>query len=278
MTGFQYRVYGLIFVPIVQSRVLVPETGHAGADLCVSYCGREIGEHVPVPAPAWVARSDGFPLWTAQTAEGMYHRLRYEGAGTFGEFVFDPTGSRVWITWGEGVTRADLSAVLLGPVLGCVLRLRGVTCLHGSVVALDGQAVALLGSKGAGKSTTALSLAQRGGMPAERVAVLSDDLAALVDEGDRFRVQIGYPQLRLTPQAATALCGSYDGLRPLWSSRKERPQKRSLDLQRGDAWLCRGPMPLAALYLLGPRGQRAPFAGATGTAAASSTPLPPIAP
>src|SRR5207302_1716173 len=141
-----------------------------------------------------------------------YVRIVYAGRGHEAVFLLDEAGCRVWVKWNALVGLADIAALLTGPVLVCVLRLRGLACLHAGVVAIDGRAIALLGSKAAGKSTTALALVQRG------ARLLSDDVAVLDAEpsGD-YRVRAGPARLRLRPASAAALCGSFESLQPLWS-------------------------------------------------------------
>lgn len=73
----------------------------------------------------------------------------------------------------RGVSDRLISLPLLGSVMACLLVRRGLVVLHASAVSLDGQAVILLGHKGAGKSTTAAILTQNG------FALLSDDVVAL---------------------------------------------------------------------------------------------------
>ncbi len=65
--------------------------------------------------------------------------------------------------------RRELSSWMLGTVLGYAMCLRGLPTLHGSVVEIDGRAVALLGASGAGKSTLA------GALVAAGHAMLADD-------------------------------------------------------------------------------------------------------
>ena len=72
------------------------------------------------------------------------------------------TERRVWAVWPAASSLEDVATYLLGPVLGLLLRLRGVPCLHASAVAFGDSAVAFAGSEGAGKSTTAAALASRG--------------------------------------------------------------------------------------------------------------------
>jgi hypothetical protein len=129
---------------------------------------------------------------------------------------------------------------LLGPILGFVLRLRGVNSLHASAVAFAEQAVAMLGPPEAGKSTIAAAFAVRG------CPVLSDDLVAVKDQGDAFLVQPGYPRLNLWPDSVRALYGVADKLPQITAG-----WKRFLDLTQDGYRFQRVPLPLAAIYLLG---------------------------
>lgn len=157
--------------------------------------------------------------------------------------VVDARGSRVWATWPDTATVEDTATYLLGPILGAVLGLRGVTCLHASAVAIDGRAIALVGPAGSGKSSMAAAFAQLG------YPVLTDDVAALQDLGDCFRVQPAYPRVRLWSESVASLFGSSDALPrivPNWD-------KRYLDLNGPGYRFQHEPLPLAAIYLLGER-------------------------
>ena len=166
---------------------------------------------------------------------GEYFRMRYDD-GT--EFLVDRDGREVWVISPESSTLEDTATYLLGPVLGFVLRRRGITCLHASVVAIDGCAVAIAGPAGAGKSTAAALFAAMG------YTVLADDIAAVVNRDGVPHIQPAYPQLRLWPDSVGMLYGSADALPPLtptWD-------KRALALA-GHAF-CDRPLPLAAVYVL----------------------------
>ena len=159
------------------------------------------------------------------------------------EFFVNREGSQVWATWPDSLTLEDTATYLLGPVLGFVLRLRGVTCLHASAVAVGDRVIALMGPANAGKSTTAAAMARLG------CPVLTDDIVALTEDAGIFGVQPGYPQLRLWPDSVALLYGAEDALpalTPTWD-------KRALDLNRnGYSFQCR-PLPLAAIYVLDER-------------------------
>jgi hypothetical protein len=149
----------------------------------------------------------------------------------------------VWGDWPEDYTLEDACTYLLGPVLGFVLRRRGVVCLHASAVALGNSAIALTGSPGAGKSTLAAAFARRG------FSVLSDDVIALTDEGGLCLVQPGYPRVNLWPDSVRELFGSENVLpriTPTWG-------KRYLDLDQHNGSFMTEPLPLHAIYVLGVR-------------------------
>jgi len=127
--------------------------------------------------------------------------------------------------------------------MGFVLRLRGITCLHASAIALGDCAIALAGSPGAGKSTLAAAFA-RNGFP-----VLSDDVVALADVGRQFLAQPGYPRVNLWPDSVHSVFGPDDTLpriTPTWD-------KRYLGLGQNGCSFAAEPLPLRAVYILGTR-------------------------
>lgn len=174
----------------------------------------------------------------ARLLEGRYYRLSFSVGITV---VVDASGDQVWATWADSSTEADTAAYLLGSVLGFVLRLRGVSCLHAGAVAIGDRAIALVGPSGNGKSSTTAGFARLG------YPVLTDDLAALCDSTDRIRVQPALPRVHLWPESARSMFGSWDSLpriTPNWD-------KRRLDLD-GETFQ-REPLPLAGIYFLGER-------------------------
>lgn len=172
-------------------------------------------------------------------------------AGVFGEyfgflygdgarFSVGRRGHDVWADWPENYTLEDACTYLLGPVMGFVLRLRGVVCLHASAVAVGERTIALVGSPGAGKSTIAAAFACVGSQ------VFSDDVVALADNGSQFLVQPGYPRVNLWPDSVLTLFGSEDALpriTPTW-------EKRYLPLDQNGHHFASSPLPLGAIYIL----------------------------
>jgi hypothetical protein len=171
---------------------------------------------------------------------GEFLRLEYFD-GT--KFWLDREGTRVWATWPETLTIDDAATYLLGPVLGLLLRLRGVTCLHASAVSLGDCVVAFVGPEGAGKSTTAAALAQQG------CAILSDDVVALTEIDGAFHVHPAYPYLCLWPESVETIYGSADAL-PQFSQSYE---KRCLSLERNKLQFETRSLPLKAIYIFGER-------------------------
>ena len=166
-------------------------------------------------------------------------RLSYSD-GT--DFILNRTGAEVWAAWPDGLTVDDMSAYLLGPVMGFVLRLRGRVCLHASGVVANGRAFAVLGPPGAGKSTLAAAFAARGH------AVLSDDVVPLVEGDGAFLAVPGYPRVRLWPASVAALAAIDESAPTLPSDWGDR--RLHLDLGEQGYTFQSEPVPLAAVYVL----------------------------
>ena len=168
---------------------------------------------------------------------GKYFRYSYADRT---EFLVDDAGTEIWAKWTEPLTLEDTATYLLGPVMGFVMLLRGVVCLHASAIAVGDKAIALLGPAGSGKSTTAAAFSERG------YSVLAEDVVTLDDHGRSFLVRPGYPCIRLWPASVKALYGSethLPKLTPNWD-------KCYLDLKEQ---FHAESLPLAAIYHLGPR-------------------------
>jgi hypothetical protein len=169
-----------------------------------------------------------------------FFELRY-GDGTC--FVVDREGTQVWGRPGPKLTSEDALVYLLGPVLGFVLRRRDRLALHASAVGIGNAAVALVGSAGAGKSTTAAALALRGW------PVVCEDICSLGEDRNGSHVFPGYPRVCLWPDSVEFLYANAGAL-PLIV---EGWEKRYLPLDGTKAKFAEGPLPLGALYMLAER-------------------------
>ena len=127
---------------------------------------------------------------------------------------------------------------LQGAVLAELLRQRGYVVLHASAVVVGGQAVAFVGHKGFGKSTTAGALLARGHR------LITDDLLAVDVGGPAPRVHSGFPMLKLWPDAVAHLGGDPNTLPLLHRSVAKRSQV--LDVQNDP----RTAYPLARIVVL----------------------------
>jgi len=156
-------------------------------------------------------------------------------------FVVEEHGNSVWATWPKEMTLEDTVVYLVGPVLGFVLRLKGITCLHASAVVVNDLALVFLGTQGTGKSTLAAAFAKLG------YAVMSDDVTALACEGDEIVAQPAYPRVRLWPGSVNELFGSENAL-PLLTPNWD---KRYLDLTQQGYQFHDTPSRVGAIYLLG---------------------------
>jgi hypothetical protein len=172
--------------------------------------------------------------------EGKYHRFCFADET---EFLIDAAGTKLWANWAEPLTLEDTATYLLGPIMGFVMLLRGVVCLHASAVAINDQAIAILGPAGSGKSTTAAAFSSRG------YSVLAEDVVTLDDRKDQFLVRPAYPCIRLWPASVKALYGNENHLpklTPNWD-------KCYLDLTELPEQFQHHSLKLAAIYLLAPR-------------------------
>jgi hypothetical protein len=194
-----------------------------------------MGQRVKYYSSDWLNEA-GQPYMSAdRIGEGDYFHLQYDDGI---EFVCDHAATKVWGTWPNNLGLSDAALYLLGPIMGFLLRLRGITCLHASCIAVGERALALVGSSGAGKSTTAAALTAMGYL------CLSDDVLPLLEEQQAVYAIPGYPRLRLWSDAVEALYGKPDAqplLTPNW-------EKRYLDLSQEG--FRTDPLPLEAIYCL----------------------------
>jgi len=88
--------------------------------------------------------------------------------------------------------------LVAGVGMGFILQQRGVSSLHGSAVAIDGEAVAFVGWKGMGKSTTAGIFHSRG------YPVITDDVLPLKVHSEVVSAIPSFPHLKLLPDTLQA--------------------------------------------------------------------------
>lgn len=200
--------------------------------------------HAPAEPPFFTSSmttADGAPalrIW--QLSGGDLLLIRYvDGV----DFWVDKQGQNVWASWGGNSTFEDAASYFVGPILGLLLRMRGITCLHASALNIGGRAMLFAGEEGAGKSTIAAALAWRGH------PVISDDISALEERGTEIVVIPSFPCLSLWADSVAMVYGGQKEL-PEYSRNFE---KRRLELQKEQLRFQDAPLKLGAVFLLGER-------------------------
>src|SRR5262245_2511845 len=183
-----YRLYGLV----VRSALPLPfrqvnSTGSFDVDLQRAPAARFVRARTATASERWFSRQG--------LADGTTY-LHWRGLC---EFLVSADGRRIrFHPFGRALAES-INVYLLGHVLSFALVARGVDPLHGTVVEIDGGAVALVGDCGSGKSTLAAALLGRG------FPIVTDDLVALQRRGGDWRVHPGLPRIKLFPAAARRL-------------------------------------------------------------------------
>jgi len=247
-----YNVFDLLLHSDLRIPGLVPEyspTEASDVEIHLGEAPRAIGEIrlgleelVYISSYKTEAGESALRVW--RIGNGAFLRLDYfDGA----QFWLDSEAREVWATWPAALSLEDVATYLLGPVLGLLLRMRGVPCLHASSVVFGDFAVAFVGSEGAGKSTTAAALARRGH------AVVADDIVALFEREGSFYVVPAYPYLSLWPDSVEIVYGA-DKKLPSFSPSYN---KRRLLLEENKLRFQENPLPLGAVFLLGQRDRNA---------------------
>lgn len=221
----------------------------------------------PPAAPDLILHIDALPPWLEGMPREPYFRddeprLTVDRCAN-GAFLFRyPDGTEfvvanaeIWMRWQPPLIFEDASTYLSGPILAFVMRLRGAVCLHASAVDIDGHAIAIAGSAGAGKSTLAAALV------AEGATLIAEDVVAMVSDGESVLCIPSYAGIRLWPESAELLFGDRDALpsiSPTWDKRmletpttaEPRPLAAIYHLERGDETLIAELEPRDALIRL----------------------------
>ena len=245
--NYHYRLYGLSLTTEETLPGLEASAVHGESDVHLQLRSepewvreaRALGSRQIVRLEAEPQNNDPALVLTSY-GEGRFFGLSYTD-GT--EFMTDAAAQRLWGTWTEPWTKEDFATYLLGPIMGFVLRRKGVTPLHASAVGVAGSAMVFCGDAQSGKSTTAAALGLRG------VPVLCEDIVALGWTGNRYWVEPGYPRVCVWPDSVEKLMGRRDAL-PLLTPNWE---KRYLPLDGVLARFAAERRPVGGIYLLAAR-------------------------
>lgn len=240
--NFKYKIYGLC-VNSSRRIAVLDEQQCLTDDLSVLWT-TEVAE-TPDAEMDWqevitatLAAKDRITYFTASSTEGIFHKLCF--ATDFGgfKFIVSPNKERVWLIYSQDEPATNLDSYFVGAVLGCLLRLRGVLCLHASVVRINDNAVVFLGRKKSGKSTTAAALAKHG------YKVMADDIATISTIDNQYYIYPGYPKVRLRPNSLAQL---HPGPQEHFVSVHSHRDSRYSDIAE-HFW--QTPLPLGAIYIL----------------------------
>ncbi|HEY9000088.1 MAG TPA: hypothetical protein VIM89_01955 [Mucilaginibacter sp.] len=238
-----YKIYGL---KIKSSREidLLYEQPECDIDLSVDWIFDT--ENASEPTSEWeqlttrqLQTKNRISFFRSRTAEGEYVKICFKTE--FGQLaaILDPAKKNLWIFHNERIPQSHMNSFFVGSILGCVLRLKGILCFHGSVINIDGQAVVLIGKKKSGKSTTASAFSKLG------FKVLSDDIAVISMIGEEFFVEPGYAKVRLRPKPLKLF---YPDNNYNFVSVYSHRDSRYSDLNDSFWDTC---LPLGAIYVLG---------------------------
>lgn len=221
---FSYFAYGLG----IQSALPLPEfiAVEAGCDVTI-----RLGSVDCKPNDYMPLEVADKPLCLKITSEEAIIFLK--GVGVF----LVRGGQEVVVIPVPGVDERLIRLYIVGTVMAVVLYQRGLLVLHASVVDVDGVAVAFLGKSGAGKSSTAAALHTRGHN------IIADDVGAVNLGTDPATVFPGFPQIKLSPEAAVSLGYDIESLHLL----HPRQEKRGLSIKQG---FPQAPLPLRRIYVL----------------------------
>lgn len=185
---------------------------------------------------------DGPALWGMASLPDGSRYLRWSGAF---EFLIPPDGRSVTC---RPLTPRGVDAfhTHLGPSLSFAMINLGFEPLHSTTVVIDGQAVALMGDCGYGKSSLGASFVKAG------CRLLTDDLLVTSLENGQILAYPGAPRVKLYPAIAKIVFG------PRVKGLRLQPLTSKLIIPLDETRSQRTPVPLRAIYVLRPPGPRTP--------------------
>jgi hypothetical protein len=227
---FHYGIYGISLKSEIP--LALPEhDGDAHASIELRHGGSGQFEEA-INRANLVAREDGY----------CYSRLNDSSSYVcwtgLGEFIVSPRGDRVWCSRAGEASNESFQVYLLGQALSFALVKAGFEPLHATAIEHEGDAIALLGDSGYGKSTLAASLIAVGWR------LLTDDLLLLRPHSRGLQAYAGPARIKLFPDSASRFLGCASPGVPM--NAETTKQVIPLDAARH----CPNPVPLRAIYAL----------------------------
>ncbi|MBM7618258.1 energy-coupling factor transporter ATP-binding protein EcfA2 [Bacillus tianshenii] len=147
-------------------------------------------------------------------------------------------GNEIFVSPHEGAAEDQIRLYLLGTCMGAILIQRRILPLHGSAIAINGKAYAIVGDSGAGKSTTASALLRLG------YELISDDVIPVsFNEQGIPMVTPAYPQQKLWQESIDEFGMESSNFRPII----DRETKFAIPVS---SQFCDTALPLAGVFEL----------------------------
>jgi hypothetical protein len=162
------------------------------------------------------------------------------------EFLVSSDGRRIAYNPLCEASLPALETYLLSMVLSYALLKLGYEVLHATAVIVDGEALALLGPSGHGKSTLAAAFLSAG------YPVLTDDLLVLMETPEGIMIPPGIPRIKLFPETAARWLPFPVTGAPM------NPLSDKLVIPLSEPHFWRAPAPLRAVYRLSDPGATRP--------------------
>ena len=228
----QYCVYGIVVLS--DTPLALPEYCHGGLGQV---------ECRSAPEPVFLAAMRGVSF--DPRSESWYRYAFLDDGSTYvrwdnvGEFLVSADGQRITCRRDDRSSIESFQVYMLGQALSFALVKQGFEPLHATVVVVNDQAVAFLGSNAFGKSTLAACFLEAGHR------LLTDDLLILQDSSNRVLAYPGPPRIKLFPKMAGRFLGQ-SGDRGTMNA-----DTNKLILPLGEQLSCARPVTLKAIYSLG---------------------------
>jgi hypothetical protein len=227
----RYRIYGLDLRSEIELSFPVPVRAQ-DPDIELFWAARDFFERATRGTYATPNPSRWYKY--ALLRNGQYY-LRWDGLF---EFLIDANGRRIWCGRLGATSLESLQVYLLGHALSFALVRQGFEPIHATCVVIDGQAIAILGRSGFGKSSLAATFLGAGHR------LLTDDLLLLRPIVGGFEGQPGPPRIKLFPGMARRLLGVKAAGAPM------NPLTKKQVLPLGSSQYEDRSVPLRALYVL----------------------------
>lgn len=229
-TAAEYDIYGVTIAS--DFRLALPESGGKGLfTIALRRASLETVEEAILGVT--LTTSDG---WFAYglLADGRSY-VRWRGVGAF---LVSHDGREIACAPAPGAHEESFQVYLLGQAFSFALVKAGCEPLHATVLEHRGDALALVGESGQGKSTLAASFLTQG------LRLLTDDLMLLAPGAPPLFAYPGPPRIKLLPDAAEAFLGAGAARVPM------NPETDKHVIQIDGSKHCRNSGRLRAIYLL----------------------------